>query len=93
MNSNPDRPGPNNQNLALQAICRQELKQEEMGVAHEEPGMQLHVSLCPIVNFASHVIQSGSDPDGFVKRVRPRQNMTRVTWMTRPGFNTDPGHI
>ena len=58
-----------------------------MGVAHEEPGMQLYVSLCPIVNFASHVIQSRSDPDGFVKWVRPgwpRQNVTR---MTRPSFN------
>ena len=31
----------------------------------------LHVSLCPIVNFVSHVIQSGSDPDGFVQRVKP----------------------
>ena len=84
-----DSPDPNNH----KAICKQELEQEEVGVAPEEPGMQLYVSLCPIVNFALHVIQSGSDPDGFVKRVRPGwpgQNvtrLTRMTRMTRPGFN------
>jgi len=43
----------------------------------------------PIVNFVSHVIQSGSDPDGFVKWVRPGQNMTR---MTRPSFNAGMYH-
>ena len=72
-NSDPDdldRCDPNDQNLALQVIADNNLSNEKCGHGSRRSwDAAAHITLCLIVNFASHVIQSRSDSDSFIKRV------------------------